>query len=116
MKVYYEIRGTKTSRIEQAHGKPLGELIAERRIDRNMKIMDICAELGISKRTYLRYVPFEILGERRIEDESDRQRKLYWAEHARTVRLSKLVRKQKPVSDGWSWHKDMSKFFVKRKT
>ena len=107
----YPITGTKTDRISKAYGKPFPEILLEMRIDRNMKLDEIFQELGISKRTYLRYFPKEYIGYKRIQNEDDISSKKYWAKHARTIRLKKLARKVKPKSDGYNWHKDMNRFF-----
>ena len=107
----YPITGSKIDRIADAYGKPFSEILLEMRIDRNMKLAEIFKELGISKRTYLRYFPKEYLGYKRIETEDDIAQRKYWAKHARTIRLKNLVRKVKPKGDGYNWHKDMNRFF-----
>ena len=112
----YPLKGTKTTRIEAAYGEPIDKVLARMRIDLNMKVGAILQKLGISKKTYLRYFPREYIGYKRLETQEDIEMRKYWAKHARQIKLKNLVRKQKPKSDGWSWHKDMGRFFAKRKT
>ena len=107
----YPITGSKVDRISQTQGKPFPEILAEMRIDRNMKLDEIFQELGISKRTYLRYFPKEYIGYKRIETEDDIRQRRYWAKYARTIRLKKLIRKVKSKGDGYNWRKDMNRFF-----
>jgi len=105
----------KVYRLEEKHCKPMSEIIGEMRIGKNMKVMDICRELGISKRTYLRYAPFEIKGAKRIQTNEDIQARLVWAEHARKVWQS-MPRKEKkidPEKGIFSWRKTNRKFFQK---